>query len=267
MTHPIVLAHGIARFDLWTPALRFVSADDSVHYFRGLKTHLEQAGYEVHHADVDWAGSLEQRALDLRAVCARILARSGAPALNLICHSMGGLDARRMLYHSHLARDGFQQRIAAVATIGTPHRGTVLADLVLADLPGAIQAIRGLGLNLAGFADLTTAACARFNREARASELASGVRFLTWAGSQRYPRVWAPLKASWKLIAEHEGTNDGLVPVHSQLWRREYAQAHVEADHLNQIGWWDLEELLHESPGAFTTRIQALYRDIAARLP
>ena len=267
MTHPIVLCHGIARFDLWTPALRLVSGDDSTHYFRGLKSALERRGYEVHHADVAWAGSLEQRALDLRAACARILARTGAARLNLVCHSMGGLDARVMLHHSWLARDGFQARIASISTIGTPHRGTVFADLGLAGLPGAIAAARALGLDLAGFADLTTAACARRNLELRAGEEASGVRFFTWASSQKLPRVFGPLKASWKLIAEHDGNNDGLVPVHSQLWRREYAQEQFEGDHLNQIGWWDLEELFHESPAAFAERIQAIYLRIAERLP
>lgn len=268
MAHPIVLCHGIARFDLWTPLLRLVAgSDDSTHYFRGVKSGLERQGYQVHHAEVTWAGSLAQRALDLRAACARILAATGAERLNLVCHSMGGLDARRMLHHSCLARDGFAARIASITTIGTPHRGTVFADLSLAGLPGAIAAARGLGLDLAGFEDLTTAACARFNRETRASEAASGVQFFTWASSQKLPRVFGPLKASWRLIAEHDGNNDGLVPVHSQLWRREYAQETFEGDHLNQIGWWDLDELFHESPAAFAARIQGVYQRIAARLP
>ena len=265
---PIVLAHGIARFDVWSGALQgLVGEDDSVHYFRRIKTALEREGHVVHHATVPWAAAIDQRAHELRRECARILARSGAPALNLICHSMGGLDARRMLWHSHLARDGFHRRIAGVATIGTPHLGTPFADAGLADLPGAIGFARALGLDLRGFADLTTRACAAFNREAREFEKGSGVRFLTWAGSQAEARTFAPLRGPWRLIAEHHGKNDGLVPVNSQLWRREYAQEHVEADHLQQVGWWHLDGVFHERPAALEARIQGMYRRIAARLP
>jgi triacylglycerol lipase len=43
--------------------------------------------------------------------------------VNVIAHSMGGLDARYAI-----SRLGLDARVASLTTIGTPHRGTPIAD-------------------------------------------------------------------------------------------------------------------------------------------
>jgi triacylglycerol lipase len=50
-----------------------------------------------------------------------------APAkVNLIAHSMGGLDARFVV-----ASLGYGDRVASVTTLSTPHRGSAIADMAL----------------------------------------------------------------------------------------------------------------------------------------
>lgn len=46
--------------------------------------------------------------------------------LNIIAHSMGGLDAR---YYA-ISWLGLAERVASLTTIGIPHLGTPLADLM-----------------------------------------------------------------------------------------------------------------------------------------
>lgn len=51
-----------------------------------------------------------------------VLRRTGAPAVDLVAHSMGGLASRR-----YLAHPGRASSVRRLVTIGTPHRGTIFA--------------------------------------------------------------------------------------------------------------------------------------------
>ena len=71
MTFPIVLAHGVCRFDiLWNESLAVDNnADpriDRLHYFRGIRTMLKDKGYDVYHSAVAWAADVDHRAEDLK---------------------------------------------------------------------------------------------------------------------------------------------------------------------------------------------------------
>lgn len=65
--------------------------------------------------------SIESFAEQLAAKLESVRAATGAAKVTLVCHSMGGLVAR-----AYLRRFG-AERVRAVVTIGTPHRGSVLA--------------------------------------------------------------------------------------------------------------------------------------------
>ena len=65
--------------------------------------------------------SIEAGAEELAAEIERVASGSGAPKVILVCHSMGGLLARRYLH-----RNG-ADRIARLVTIASPHHGTVLS--------------------------------------------------------------------------------------------------------------------------------------------
>ena len=241
---PIILAHGIARFDAL--ARELVDDDDDVddgtHYFRCIRSTLLAEGFNVHHSSVSFAGSVDLRSRQLKENVERVLHETGAPKIHIIAHSMGGLDARHMLFNHQDER--IHERVASLTTIGTPHLGTSFADWGIGHTDELFTLFDIFGIDtLDGFKDLTTAACQEFDAKARSFESSCGVTFQTYAGTQALPFIFAPLQFSWFVIQQNEGANDGLVSLASARWRDEFFQREIPADHLNQIGWWDTNEL------------------------
>jgi len=265
-TYPIVLCHGMARFDVLTNLLWGLdnrATRDGLHYFRNIRAHLMHHGFDVHHANVDWARGVDVRARTLKRVIDGVLAAHAAERVHLIAHSMGGLDARHMLY---LYRDqGLHERIASVTTIGTPHWGSPVADVLVKAL-----GLRRTGrwLRIEGVVDLTTDACASFNEHAGKWEETCGVRFRAVVGRQPFRKTFVLLKPTWLILRSREGDNDGLVSVSSACWRDEWAvDPPIDADHLNLLGWWEPAELWGGVwPGVLAANIKKLYLDIAVEL-
>jgi triacylglycerol lipase len=277
MTYPIVLAHGVCRFDvLWNRALRVDDSDDpridNLHYFKGVRTMLKARGYSVYHSRVGWASDVNTRANELKENLRRILNETGAKKLNIIAHSMGGLDARHMLFNDR-NDGGIHKSVASLITISTPHEGSPFADWGLARFPALPETFRRIGLDLNGLKDLRTDVCTNFNNDplVKAFELEceSAIQFRTYAGMQTFWGVFSILKGAFKIIQQKEGENDGLVSVCSARWRDRYFQEAInQTDHLNELGWWDPDQLFaHESPHALRTRIHAFYARIASQLP
>ncbi|HEV7474883.1 MAG TPA: alpha/beta fold hydrolase [Pyrinomonadaceae bacterium] len=287
-TLPIVLAHGIARFDILLEILRTkaklpeTTSDDRFQYFKGIRTHLEGHGFRVFHPNQDFAGPVDLRAEQLAARVNEVIANTGADKVHIIGHSMGGLDARHMIVDK-----GMAEKVATLTTIGTPHLGTIFADHMI-DHGGVLlmESLRPV-LNLDGFADLTVAACERFNRRAEDFEATNNVVYQTYASAEDLLRVFAPLGPSWIFIRDHDGKNDGLVPFKSQQWQRELiandgarkaiAQKEfpIPADHLNQVGWWDPQEAINprllftsifKQAGDYERKIKDVYLEIAQQL-
>ena len=102
-TFPIVLVHGIARFDILVEILRNKLqipesvAGDQIQYFKGIKSHLEANGFTVFHTNQSFAGSADLRAEQLRSHINDIVSTTGSTKVHVIGHSMGGLDARHMI--------------------------------------------------------------------------------------------------------------------------------------------------------------------------
>lgn len=285
---PIALAHGIARFDILREilvqrtGLPETEHGDRFHYFKGIKSYLEDNGFEVYHTSVDFSGPVDLRARQLGDQVNRILTETRSEQVHIIAHSMGGLDARHMIVDV----DGMAERVASLTTIGTPHMGTTLADFGISR--GGSFVIRALEpfIDLSGFNDLTTTACEAFNRRARDREAGNGVVYRTLAGAEERDSVFLPLQLSWSIIAKREGENDGLVSVRSQLWESELAGSDgsrkrieqsrfpIPADHLNEVGWWDLQETntmldllqARKLAGEYENRIRSIYLEIARRL-
>jgi triacylglycerol lipase len=244
---PIVLACGIARFDAmrerFATLLRFLDIElpDSGHSFRGIRSHLNRHGFDVHHTQVSFAADLATRATELGQQVQTILEQTGADKCHIFAHSMGGLDARQMIVRSaELA-----PRIASLTTIGAPHLGTPVADRLLEKgLSEWLETLKTV-IDLKGLRDLGTQACEEFNRAHEASEAANPVVYqVVWSQASE---VFRPLRSAARLLSEVE--NDGLVPVASQRWTTELngpdaskkirqIEFPFPADHLNQLGWW-----------------------------
>ncbi len=277
MTFPIILAHGVCRFDvLWNESLDADNNDDPeidrLNYFRGIRTMLKGKGYSVYHSKVGWAESVDKRAADLKENLLQILDETEADKVNIIAHSMGGLDTRHMMFDDR--NDGkIHERIASVTTISTPHQGSPFADWGLDNLSRIPALLKKVGLDISAFQDLRTDSCKAFNerKDVVAFELSceSQVKFQTYAGKQDFWGIFSLLKGPSRIIEEKEGENDGLVSVGSAKWRESYFRGILdETDHLNELGWWDADQLMEgESPDELMKRIHTFYADVAEDLP
>jgi triacylglycerol lipase len=277
MTYPIVLAHGVCRFDiLWNESLDADNNDDPrvdrLNYFRGIRTMLKDKGYLVYHSKVGWAADVDKRGADLKENILKILRQAGAEKVNIIAHSMGGLDSRHMMFNDR--RDGkIHERIASLTTVSTPHSGSPFADWGLDNLSRIPALLKRIGLDVSAFEDLRTDSCKAFNEQPEVVEFEkqcqSKVIFQTYAGKQDFWGVFNLLKGPFRMIEEKEGENDGLVSVQSAKWREAYFMGVLEkTDHLNELGWWDIAQLVEgESSEQLLHRIHEFYARVTENLP
>lgn len=117
--HPIVLVHGAFGFD--SVGIAGINITD---YWYDLDNALADCdGASVYVVQLSPANTPEYRGEQLLAQLEHIRAQTGAAKLNVIAHSMGGLDAR---YVMQVRPDMF----ASLTTIGSPHKGGRLFDTV-----------------------------------------------------------------------------------------------------------------------------------------
>src|SRR4051794_4482913 len=110
--YPVVLAHGYLGFANLGPAA----------YFGKVFEQLRRLGAtEIHVTNVAPKASIQERSGQL-AQQIRHYVPNGK--VNLVAHSMGGLDARFLIRHGE-GRELFASFIA----LGTPFRGTAAADV------------------------------------------------------------------------------------------------------------------------------------------
>jgi len=214
--NPVVLVHGVLGF-----TRRAVSRLFSFAYFQGIEEALRDAGVDVVTVPLPPTGSVESRALAL----SEAIDRMRAPRVNLVAHSMGGLDARW-----YVGKLGGHERVASLVTIATPHRGTHVADWGGTRFGRALagwRLLRDVGVDSAAFRDLTRVAC-----EARNAELLHAPEVPTFSvgGARPWYAVAAPLQISFRMLQRTEGPNDGLVSIASARWGEWWGT--VEADHL-----------------------------------
>ena len=215
----IVLIHGLFGFDTLGvgPA--------KVAYFRGVARRLARRGVDVSIVRLPPLAGVPERAQSLIAQLDKI----DSDRLTLVAHSLGGLDARWAV-----ARDpALAARVATLITIGTPHRGTPIADLFATGAPDKLRAVLArLGLGTDALDWLTTKRLDDFNRDI--ADVAGVTYASVVAATEERGRVHALLRVPHTLLRRY-GPSDGLVPAWSQAWGDVVAR--VEVDHWAQIGW------------------------------
>jgi triacylglycerol lipase len=221
---PIVLQHGLFGFG------DFKIGKFKLSYFNGIDRAIAARGHPLIVCRVHPTGSIELRAKQLKVQIQQQLRAMKMPKSRVVIfgHSMGGLDARYMI--SEL---GMAERVAALVTVSTPHRGSPYADwceLNLGKRLGGTSLIRWAGLDLTAIADLTTRSCKQFNAEIHDSP---DVKYFSISAARHWHQIPPFLLHSHKIVFDAEGANDGVVSVSSAKWGQ-----HLEtwrADHLHVV--------------------------------
>ncbi len=128
--YPIILVHGIALKDF----LEFKA-------FGKIEKLLRDAGYTVCTSRVDGFGTAATNAVFLKDEILTFLRHTGAAKVNIIAHSKGGLDSKRMIFALDMA-----DKVASLTTLCTPHAGSPIATNILR-LPKPLLHIANAGLN------------------------------------------------------------------------------------------------------------------------
>ncbi|HYH24254.1 MAG TPA: alpha/beta fold hydrolase [Blastococcus sp.] len=109
---PVLLVHGLV---------------DNRSVFTVMRRNLRRRGF-THVCSWNYSPFLTdvaQAATDLGRQIERICEQTGHDRLHVVGHSLGGLIARY-----HVQRQGGDQRVDALVTLGTPHQGSILAHVM-----------------------------------------------------------------------------------------------------------------------------------------
>jgi triacylglycerol lipase len=216
--HPVVFCHGMLAMTM----LRMQVPEDS-NYFTHLRPFLRERGIEALYPNVEPTGGVAARAEQLRD----LIQHWTDEPINLIAHSMGGLDARYLITHL-----GMASRVVSLTTIAAPHRGTAVADWFCLNYRQRVPlllALEAFGINVDGFRDCRTDACRAFNER---TPDAPGVRYFSYTSSVPSSRISPLLRRAWNILTPAEGANDGLVSVRSAVWGEVIGSLSV--DHFGQ---------------------------------
>ena len=211
----IVFVHGILGFEAIT------LAGLSIHYFKNLAQQLSFFDLPVLFPKLPSVGTIADRAKHL----ADALAPYKERYLYIVAHSMGGLDSRYFIHNFDS-----EKRVRALATVGTPHRGTPLASWFIHN--NSLVARIGRSISRPGLYDLTPEACHQFNEQVPDRP---DVKYLSYAGCRPILEIPPLLRPLARRVQEKEGDNDGQVPVNSTIWGEFHER--VRADHLELVGW------------------------------
>lgn len=281
--HPIVLAHGLLG-----------SPDGFAGFNPRIVDALRADGHRVYVGAVPPIASVVNRAEHLAEVVDLALEETGSGKVNLIAHSMGGLDARALV--SVL---GYGDRVASVTTIATPHRGSKVADVALKLTSGvpqdALNALaEAIGKTYNELAEDTNVHAALWDLSAAGTQELNAecpddprVEYLSWTGVSSAACIPNPRdldacegKLSWHagradcmnaillpaagMIAGSKLTpNDGLASVASAKWGE--FQGCVPADHADEIGVFASGTLNKHTGFDFVRFHRNLAFDLAAR--
>jgi triacylglycerol lipase len=222
LKYPIILIHGLGARSHFGP----------IDYFYGLPGLLREAQNRVLIPKLTALHTIEFRAKQLRDQIEKAFPEG---KVNLVGHSMGGLDARYLT-----SRLNFADRVASLTTIGTPHRGTSISDLAVDTLnPTTFSAID----RFLKVIDSSSGALTQITRSYCNGPLALDapniphVAYYSATTAIANPLFTKALPLFWlphPIIKKIEGDNDGFVSVESAKWGELICV--YSGDHYSQIG-------------------------------
>lgn len=213
--YPVVLSHGMGA--------QAVIAG-FINYWGTIPSALKNNGANVYITSVNSVDSTANKAAQWKAQVLQILALSGKEKINLIGHSHGTLYSRYAI--SNL---GMASKVASHTSIAGPHRGSVMADLIMGILPDWLEDLGGPVVDdIMGFImgdvngdivangyDLTRPNMAVFNNN---TPNVASIYYQSYAYKITNALGGGLMLATWAIMKPYEGDNDGLVSVTSAKW-------------------------------------------------
>jgi triacylglycerol lipase len=248
--YPVVLAHGMGA-----------SAEilGIVDYWWGIPEALQDEGCKVYITSVNGMDSTANKAASFKSQFLQILSISGASKGNIIGHSHGTIYTRYAISNLGLA-----PKVASHTSIAGPHRGSVIADVIIGIVPDSLEWLVGDTLDfiyafvfgdknpnsLQNGYDLTRSYMINtFNPNT--PDMAD-IYYQSWAAKIKMMAVDARnwyFIATWPILLAYEGDNDGLVSVNSAKWGtfrgvEDASWYSAGCDHLNIV-----DQLFGVTPG------------------
>lgn len=236
LRYPLILHHG------FMDGAKFGSFGDMAKVFKG-------NGIQVYGTEVSTANTIAVRGQQLAAQIQKILSETGAQKVNIIAHSMGGLDSRYVI-----SKLGLSDKVASLTTLSTPHRGTPVADGAAYILPfysdtmlNMMVGLFGKVTNGSGGASDVKGAVANLsekfiigtfnpqtpdNSSVYYQSYAAKTCILTGLGCK--DKINMMMQMSWAALKAKSGDNDGMVPVESAKWGN--FRGVLDADHIDLTG-------------------------------
>lgn len=239
---PLVLVHGWTGFEAIGPLT----------YFYNVRGELEDLGYPVDVAVLDPYNSSEIRSAQLAEQVDEFLVLERARKVDLLGHSQGGIDARAVV-----ATHGHGDRVSALVTIASPHRGTYITDVALGLAPGSVEVVVGALFNFLGAVTAQQQSDAMASFYSLSEEYMQGefnpmnpdddrVQYISYTGrtcdaaaflvpgNDCHDLVDPLIGWGYTILQVARGDNDGLVTVDSAQWG-EY-RGEMIADHIDEVG-------------------------------
>ncbi len=184
----LVYVHGwSAGSDTWT------SGND-------MPRRASQAGYRTAFVDLYSDRSMWDNGTLLAQELGQIMTHYGTSSVTVVAHSKGGVDAQTCAVYN-----GMASHISQIITLGTPHRGTPLADLAWSSWAGWLAGL--IGQKNEGNRVLQTGYMAWYRSQTDARPESVSVPMATAGGTKAGPffsmYYWGGLAIS--------GTSDGVV--------------------------------------------------------
>lgn len=222
LKYPIVLVHGLGAFGTVGP----------IQYFYKIPEWLKKNNNRVHVVNLTFWHSVDHCAEELSKIMENIFP---GEKVNLIGHSMGGLNARLFTSRFDLGK-----RVASVTTVGTPNRGSSIVDhfleLFLHDIMEKTESLaKKVHLSHVGFRQVGKKLFDHhFGEKIKDVE---GVAYFSATSVISNPALFNSLPVFWgthPILKHYEGENDGFVSLESAQWGKHICT--YKGDHYAQIG-------------------------------
>jgi pimeloyl-ACP methyl ester carboxylesterase len=226
--YPIVLCHGLFGCDKYGPE---TMPKLQIHYWGSIAQKLQEHGCHVVITKVSPCASISTRAMELGD---RIEKTLSGQYVNLITHSMGGLDARYMIRHL-MTKYNFQ--VKGLTTVSTPHHGSSIADWLHEQIlrrRSFDRCLRLLGIDPVVLHNLSTHFVTKEFNPSTPNH--PDVAYFSYGAQIDIP-AWSPWFVPYSFLSQLEGPNDGLVSVQSAQWGTYLGT--VQAAHWNLLDRWN----------------------------